>query len=311
MGGNSNIAILGALASNIAVAVTKFIAASVTGSSAMVSEGIHSLVDAGNTLLLYFGAKRTERPPSMLHPFGYGKEIYFYTLIVAISLFAIGGGMSVYEGIQHILNPEPIEDPTWNYIVLGFSTIFTAISWIIAFKEFNKNNTEGNESVWQAVRKSKDPGIFAILFEDTADLLGLLVAFIGVLLGHLLHNPYIDGVASIIIGLILITTSLLLAKESKGLLIGESADGDLVNDIIKITESDASVLYVKPPLTMHMGPNDIILALGINFNKDLNAEEIASAIDRIEHSIRQKYPQIKKIFVEAKSICVFKSQINH
>lgn len=304
--GSSNKAIISALVSNIAIAAVKFIAAGITGSSAMISEGIHSLVDAGNTLLLLTGNRRSLKAPSAIHPFGYGKEIYFWTLVVAISLFAIGGGMSIYEGIVHISNPEHIEDPFWNYIVLGFSLIFTGISWIVAFKEFKRDTNE--KGVWKAVRASKDPAIFAVLFEDTADLLGILVAFIGVFLGHMLHEPVIDGIASIVIGIILTSTSLMLAYESKGLLIGESADPELLTRVTEITRLDKAVSDVRPPLTMHLGPHDILLALGINFDKDLTSGEVATAIDRIEKEIRAEFPEVKKIFIEAKSVSYFRER---
>ena len=303
--GSSSIAIISALVSNLAVAVTKFIAASYTGSSAMISEGIHSLVDAANTLLLLIGSKRSQRAPSIKHPFGYGKEIYFWTLVVAISLFAIGGGMSIYEGIDHLTNPQQLQDPTWNYIVLGLSLIFTGISWVVAFREFSKTRKE--KTVWAALRSSKDPGVFAILFEDTADVAGIVVAFIGVYVGHMLENPYIDGIAAIVIGAMLIITSFMLVYQSKRLLIGESADPELIRQVVDISQADPAVDMVKPPLTMHLGPNDILLALGINFNKELNSGEVAAAIDRIEKAIRDKYPEVKKIFIEAKSITYFKN----
>lgn len=302
---SSNIAILGALASNLAVAATKFIAAYFTRSSAMVSEGIHSLVDAANTLLILIGSKRSTKLPTAKHPFGYGKEIYFWTLVVSISLFAIGGGMAIYEGIEHMLHPEPLQDAFWNYIVLGFSLVFTAISWVLAFKEFSK--TKGEKSLLKAITDSKDPGVFAILFEDTADLLGLVIAFIGVYLGHKLNNPYIDGASSVLIGLILAFTSFMLAYESKGLLIGESADPLMIENIRKIALLEPSVEMVKTPVTMHMGPQDIILALGVSFKKELNAESVAEAIDRIEVSIRTIYPEVKKIYIEAKSLTYFMS----
>jgi divalent metal cation (Fe/Co/Zn/Cd) transporter len=212
--------------------------------------------------------------------------------------------MSVYEGIHHITDPEPLVDPTWNYVVLAFSLVFTGISWIIAFREFVKIKT--HKGIWESVRHSKDPGIFAVLFEDTADILGLLIAFLGVFLGHTLNNPYIDGVASILIGLILTGTSFMLAYECKGLLIGESASDELLQKVVKITEADPSVITVKPPLTMHMGPYDILVALGINFDKDLRSSEVAAAIDRIEKAIRDENPEIKKIFIEAKSITYFR-----
>lgn len=296
-------AIIGALASNVAIAVVKFIAAAITGSSAMISEGIHSLVDSANTLLLLFGLHRSNKSPNAKHPFGYGKELYFWTLVVATSLFAIGGGMSIYEGVEHMQHPEPLTDPTWNYIVLGAALVFSSISFVIAYRAF-KNGNEG-KSVWKAIQDSKDPGTFAILFEDSADILGLFVAFLGVYFGHALQNPYIDGAASIIIGIILCTTSFFLAYETKGLLIGESADPEVLKQITALTLSDAAVDYVKPPLTMHIGATSILLALGINFKKELSAEQVAEAIDRIEVSIRKAYPDVQRIYIEAKSFAYF------
>jgi len=300
---DSRIAIIGALASNLGIAVVKFIAAAYTGSSAMVSEGIHSLVDSANTMLLLFGLHRSNKAPSPEHPFGYGKELYFWTLVVATSLFAIGGGMSIYEGIEHMHHPEPLTDPTWNYIVLGIALVFSTISFVIAYREFQKSNT--GKSVWKAVKDSKDPGTFAILFEDSADILGLFVAFLGVYFGHALENPYIDGAASIVIGLILAVTSFVLASETKGLLIGEAADPEILKQITALALKDEAVDYVKSPLTMHIGANSILLALGISFKNDLTAEQIAIAIDRIEVDIRTQFPDVKRIYIEAKSITYF------
>jgi cation diffusion facilitator family transporter len=298
--GSSSTAILGGLASNLAIAAIKFIAASFTGSSAMISEGIHSVVDSLNMILLLMGNNRSQKAANAMHPFGYGKEIYFWTLVVATSLFAAGGGMSMYEGITHIIDPEPLTDPIWNYIVLGSSLIFTGASWFLAFKEFSR--TQIKKNIWQAVKESKDPATFTVLFEDTADILGLLVAFIGVYHGHKLNNPYIDGGASVVIGLILITTSLMLAYECRGLIIGESADVSVIESIKRITAADAAVEGVYPPLTMHMGPLDVLLALGINFKDELTAKDIAIAIDRIEKELRTSHPEIKRIYIEAKSI---------
>lgn len=298
--GSSPLALLGGLASNLAIAAIKFIAAAYTGSSAMISEGIHSMVDSLNMILLLMGNKRSQRAANSMHPFGYGKEIYFWTLVVATSLFAAGGGMSIYEGITHIIDPEPLTDPIWNYIVLGASLVFTGASWVLAFREFSR--TQLKRSLWQAVRDSKDPATFTVLFEDTADILGLVVAFVGVYLGHTLNNPYIDGGASVLIGLILITTSLMLAYECRGLIIGESADISVIEDIKTITSADAAVEGIYPPLTMHMGPQDILLALGINFKNELTAKEVAIAIDRIEKNLRAAHPEIQRIYIEAKSI---------
>jgi cation diffusion facilitator family transporter len=295
--------IIGALVANVSVATVKFIAAAITGSSAMLSEGIHSVVDSINVMLILFGHKRSQMPPSDKHPFGYGMEIYFWTLVVAISLFAVGGGMAIYEGIVHIQNPEPLENPMWNYIVLGAAIVFNGVSWWIAFKEFSKSRKE--KSLWSSISNSKDPAVFAILFEDTADILGVIVAFLGVYLGHQLQDPRIDGFASIVIGLILCVTSAMLAYESKSLLIGESADSPILQDIVKLCSEDASVVNVRTPLSMHLGPQDIMLALGIRFSEKLSSDEVALAINRIEHQIKQKYPEVKRIFIEAKDISSF------
>ncbi|MEO0849158.1 MAG: cation diffusion facilitator family transporter, partial [Cyanobacteria bacterium J06648_1] len=221
MSGSAKKTIYAAMAANFAIAITKFVAASITGSSAMLSEGIHSVVDTGNELLLLWGLRLSKQPADDSHPFGYGQELYFWTLIVALFIFAIGGGMSIYEGIVHVNHPEPLSDPRWNYGVLGFAVIFEGYSWNVALQEFLRS--KGEESFWRAIRASKDPTIFTILFEDTAALIGLFVAFLGVLGGHLLNNVYLDGVASIIIGVILCGVDLLLATESKDLLIGEGA----------------------------------------------------------------------------------------
>jgi cation diffusion facilitator family transporter len=198
---SSKRAVYAAIAGNLAIAITKFIAAFITGSSAMLSEGIHSVVDTGNGLLLLFGIRKARKPADISHPFGHGKELYFWTLIVAILIFAVGGGMSVYEGISHINHPAQLRDPLWNYLVLGSALIFEGLSWGIALKEFRK--TQGRMSMWKAVRASKDPTTFTVLFEDSAAMLGLLVAFLGVFFSHRLNNTYLDGVASIIIGVIL------------------------------------------------------------------------------------------------------------
>lgn len=299
----SSLSIIGALAANILVAIVKFIAAAITGSSAMISEGIHSVVDSINVMLLLYGHKRSQLPASDKHPFGHGMEIYFWTLVVAISLFAIGGGMAIYEGITHIQHPEQLEDPIWNYAVLGAAIVFNGASWVIAFNEFNKTKKE--KSLWKAIHNSKDPSTFAILFEDTADILGLIVAFLGVYLGHLYQDPRIDGFASIIIGVILTVTSIMLAYESKGLLIGESADAPLLNDVLAVCNEDPAVDKVRTPLSMHMGPSDILLALGIHFKDSLTAAEVAESINRLESAIRLKFPEVKRIFIEAKDITSF------
>ena len=300
MSGSAKKTIYAAMAANGAIALTKFFAASITGSSAMLSEGIHSVVDTGNELLLLLGIKLSKRPADDSHPFGYGQELYFWTLIVSLFIFAIGGGMSIYEGINHLQHPEPLSDPFWNYMVLGFAVLFEGYSWNIALQEFLANKKE--DSFWTAIRASKDPTIFTILFEDTAALIGLFVAFVGVFCGHLFGNVYLDGVASIVIGVILCGVALLLAAESKGLLIGEGADAETVASIRKITNEDRAVEKVLRVLTLHFGPQEILLNLEIEFIEDLETEELALAVERLESSINSQHPDIENIFIEAKSI---------
>lgn len=300
MSGSAKKTIYAAMGANFAIAVTKFFAASVTGSSAMLSEGIHSVVDTGNELLLLLGIKLSKKPADDSHPFGYGQELYFWTLIVSLFIFAIGGGMSIYEGINHVRHPEPLSDPFWSYVVLGLAVVFEGYSWNVALQEFLTTKQEGN--FWDAIRASKDPTIFTILFEDTAALIGLFVAFLGVFSGHLLGNVYLDGVASIVIGIILCGVALLLAMESKGLLIGEGADAQTVAGIRKITNDDPAVDQVLKVLTLHFGPQEILLNLEIEFTEGLATEELAIAIERLEKSINTQYSEVKNIFIEAKSI---------
>ena len=300
MSGSAKKTIYAAMAANFAIAVTKFIAASFTGSSAMLSEGIHSVVDTGNELLLLLGLRLSQKPADDSHPFGYGQELYFWTLIVALFIFSIGGGMSVYEGIDHIRHPEPLTDPRWNYVVLGLAVIFEGYSWNIALQQFLASKKE--DSLWTAIRASKDPIVFTVLFEDTAALVGLLVAFIGVFSGHLLGNVYLDGVASIVIGVILCGVAILLASESKGLLIGEGATAETVASIREITNSDPAVDKVVKVLTLHFGPQEILLNLEIKFVQDLATEELAIAVERLENSISSQHSEIQNIFIEAKSI---------
>jgi len=308
MSGSAKKTIYAAMAANFAIAIIKFIAASITGSSAMLSEGIHSVVDTGNELLLLLGIRLSKKPADDSHPFGYGQELYFWTLIVALFIFAIGGGMSIYEGINHVRHPEPLTDPFWNYVVLGLAVIFEGYSWNVALQAFLAN--KGQDSFWKAIRASKDPTIFTILFEDTAALIGLLVAFLGVLSGHLLGNVYLDGIASIVIGIILCGVAILLASESKGLLIGEGASSETVASIRQITNDDPAVAKVIKILTLHFGPEEILLNLEIEFVEELETEELAIAVERLESSISSLHSEVQNIFIEAKSITASRKALN-
>jgi cation diffusion facilitator family transporter len=297
---SSRLVILAAIAANLGVAAIKFVAAAFSGSSAMLSEGIHSLVDTGNGLLLLLGLRLSQRPPDEEHPFGHGLELYFWTLIVAILIFAVGGGMSIYHGVLHLLDPSLPRDPTWNYVVLGAATLFEGAAWFVALKGFL--TVKGRWGFWQAIHRSKDPTTFMVLVEDSAALLGLLVAFLSLLLGQLLGNPYLDGVASILIGLILAVVAGVLAYESRGLLIGESASPETVASIRALAEADSAVERVRRPLTMHFGPDQILLNLDVQFKSGLSAAEVEAAVDRLEEAIRRKHPQVKRIFLEAEAI---------
>jgi len=296
----SKTAIYAAILGNFAIAVTKFSAAAFTGSSAMLTEGIHSLVDTGNGGLLLVGIGKSKKPADAAHPFGYGKELYFWTLIVAMLIFGVGGGVSIYEGILHLLHPNPLEDPFWNYVVLGIAIVFEAIVFMIAFKQFQA--LKGEESTWQAIRRSKDPTTFTVLFEDAAAMLGLIAATVGIFLGHQFNNPYFDGAASIVIGLILATVAFFIGYESKGLLVGEGADAATLQSIKKLAESDPTVTNVERPLTMYFGPHTVLLTMDVEFRDNLSGAERDAAVQRLEKVIREKHHDINHIFIEAKSL---------
>ncbi|MGH7848276.1 MAG: cation diffusion facilitator family transporter [Candidatus Binatia bacterium] len=293
-------AIFAAIAGNLVIAISKFVAAGFTGSSAMISEGIHSLVDTGNGGLLLLGIRMSQKPADATHPFGYGKELYFWTLIVAVLIFGVGGGVSTYEGILHLLHPNLLEDPTWSYVVLALAIVFEGIVFTVALKEFRK--IKGEKSTWQEIRTSKDPTTFTVLFEDSAAMLGLLAALAGIYLAHRFNNPYFDGAASIVIGVILASVAVFLAYESKGLLVGEGADPETLASIKAVAESDSAVEKVNRPLTMHFGPHTVLLSMDVQFRKGMSCMEIESAVGRLEEIIRSKHQDIKHIFIEAQSI---------
>jgi len=299
MAGSSKKVIFAALAGNGLIALTKFIAAFLTGSSAMFSEGIHSVVDTGNQMLLLHGIRKASKPADERFPFGHGKEIYFWSFAVAILIFAVGSGVSLYEGVIHTLRPRPIEDPMVNYIVLGFALLFEGMSWYFAMNEFSR--AKGKWGYLEAVHRGKDPTIFVVLFEDSAAMIGIVVAFLGVLLSHLTGSNYFDGIASIIIGLILGGTAIWLAYETKGLLIGESANTSVVEGVKDILRGYDGIDHVNEVLTMHMGPNFILANISIDFRDDIQAGELERMISRLDQQIKQTFPNIKRIFIEAES----------
>jgi cation diffusion facilitator family transporter len=291
--------VLAALAGNSLIAVTKFAAAALTGSSAMLSEAIHSLVDTGNQGLLLYGIKRSERPADGTHPFGYGMELYFWTFVVAILIFAVGAGVSIYEGVNKLFEPHPVTDTFINYIVLGIAMVFEAGAWWIAFKAFRL--TKGTLGYLEAVRVSKDPAIFTVLFEDSAAMLGLVVAFVGIALGEALDEPLLDGAASIVIGVILAGVAAVLAYESKGLLIGEGASAEVTDGIGRIVGEQSGIERLNELLTMHLGPEDVLLNLSLDFSDNLSSGDVEAAITAMEGRIKETYPQITRVFIEAQN----------
>lgn len=291
--------IYAALVGNFAISVTKFGAGFFTGSSAMITEGVHSLVDTGNQVLLLYGLKSSARPADKEHPFGYGMELYFWTFLVAILIFAVGSGISIYEGIQKTLHPHEVTNVYVNYIVLGVSIVFEFFVWRIALIEMLK--LKGDRSLLRAVQDSKDPTVFTVLFEDTAAMLGLIIALVGIFLADVLDMPVLDGVASIGIGIVLAATALFLAYECKSLLTGEGASRETLKDIHKILEAEKSILHVNEVLTLHLGPNNLLVAISLDFVSSVNADTIEETVTELEAKIAAITPEVDRIFIEAQS----------
>jgi cation diffusion facilitator family transporter len=291
--------ILAALIGNFLIALTKFFAFFVTKSSAMLSEGVHSVVDTGNQVLLLYGLHRAKRPADEQFPFGHGKEIYFWGFVVAITIFTVGAGVSIYKGVHHILHPVPIISPTINYIVLACAFVFEGAAWYFALTEFAK--VKGKWGYFEAVQRGKDPSMFVVLFEDSAAMLGIIAAFVGILLSQITGNYVFDGIASVVIGLILAGTAAWLAYEIKGLLIGESARPGIVKGVKEIAKSYPKIKHVNEVLTLHMGPEFILLNLSVDFADSLLAGDVEDTVSRLDRQIKQTYPKIKRVFVEAEA----------
>jgi cation diffusion facilitator family transporter len=298
-----------ALIGNLLIAVTKFVAATLTGSSAMLSEGVHSLVDTGNELLLLYGLKRAARPPDHSHPLGHGRELYFWSFIVALLVFALGAGVSFYEGVSHILNPHPIEEVSTIYVVLGLSFVFEGITWGIALKQFRAE--KGRLGYVAAVRRSKDPTTFTVLFEDSAALLGLAIAFAGIFAAERLGWPELDGVASLGIGAVLAATAIFLARESKGLLIGEPALPKVQEAILETVRRDPAVQHANGVLTVHLGPDQVVAAVSAEFEDELTAPEIEACIERLEDAVKREHPQVVTLFIKPQSAGTWAARRRH
>jgi len=295
----SRIAIYGAIAANVAIAVTKFAVAGITGSSAMLSEGIHSAVDTCNGVLLLLGLRLSHRPATPEHPFGYGKELYFWSLIVAVLIFGLGGGVSLYEGLQHIRHPEPMRDPHWNYIVLGVAGVFEGASFVIALRRFLSQ--AGNVPFWEALHRSKDPTTYTVLAEDSAALMGLVIAAVGIAASQRFAMPELDGAASVMIGVLLAGVAVVLILESRSLLIGEGIRPETARTIRDIALKQPTVRDVGRVLSMYIGPDDVLVTMDLDFADGTAAADAAAAVATVERQVRERYPMIKRLFIEAGS----------
>ena len=294
-----NLVLYGALAANLGIAIAKFVAAAISGSSSMLTEGVHSLVDSGNQLLLLHGQRRARRPADRIHPFGYGRELYFWAFVVAILIFALGSGVSIYEGVLHIQEPEPLRNPLINYAVLAVALVLEGSSWTIAMRAFNKKR--GSMSWWQAFRQSKDPATFIVLFEDSAALAGLLIAGVGVWASTHFDDPRLDGIASVLIGLLLAGVAIVLAREAKGLLIGESADPALVSKVRALLEGRQGIQAVNHVRTIHTAPNAVFAAISADFADELSMGEAEVLIAEIEEALTRAIPQLTSVYIRPES----------
>jgi cation diffusion facilitator family transporter len=284
-----------ALLANLGIAASKFVAAFITGSSAMLTEGVHSVVDSTNQLLLMWGRRAAKRPPDKKHPFGYGRELYFWSFVVAVLVFSLGAGVSVYEGIIHIAHPEPAVSPVIAYVVLLVAFLLEGWSTLEAFGDFKK--AKADLSWWKAVRQSKDPPAFIVLLENGAAMAGIIAAALGLLLAQLTHDPFYDGAASVVIGVILGLTAMLLAYESKGLLIGEAADPVLVKSLRELACSQPGVVGVGHVLTVHSSPDQITVMMNVDFRDDMLAGEVERIVCRVEKDAQKRWPAVRRLFV--------------
>ena len=296
MAAGSTRVVIAALLGNAAIAATKYVAAALTGSSAMFAEAVHSTVDTGNQALLLFGMHRGARPADARHPFGHGMEIYFWAFVVAILLFGLGAGVSFYEGVHKLANPEPLRNVVWNYVVIGLAIVFEAGAWLVAWREFDR--VRGKLPVLRAVRQSKDPALFTVLFEDTAALAGLVAALVGVFAADRLGLLWADGAATLVIGAIFATAALLLAIETKSLLIGEAASPALVEDVIGVAGRAGFVEAVNEVRTMHFGPADVLVNLSVDARDHLTAGVVEAGVSALEAEIKARHREVSRVFIE-------------
>ena len=292
---------------NLLVAVTKFVAAGFTHSSAMLSEAVHSVVDTLNQVVMLYGLRRASRPADPGHPLGYGRELYFWSFVVAVLIFAIGAGVSVYEGIRHVMDPEPMQNPWVNYLVLGLAGLIEFGSWTVAMREFNRQR--GDQGYFEAAEKTKDPSTLTLLLEDSAALIGIAIALVGTAASQLLGMPILDGVASILIGLLLGVVSMFLARESKRLLIGEPARRGLVEAIKRCAQAQEGVANVNGLLTIHLAPRQVVCALSIEFEDALQVPSLEKAVEEMEARIRQSHPEVTLLFVKPQRAAAYRAGV--
>jgi cation diffusion facilitator family transporter len=294
--GESRLAIIASIVANVAIAITKLVVAWIAHSTAMLAEGVHSLSNCFDGGLLLLGQHRARKPPDEAHPFGHGREVYFWSLIVAIVFFALGAGVAIYEGVRHVLNPDPLGDPKWSYIVLGASAVFDGGSFVIGFRQFRRE-ARGRSS-WMLVRRSKNPALFSVVLEDTADLIGLALAFLGIFLGHALRMPRLDGAASIAIGLVIGAIALVLLVETHGLLIGEPARADLMAAVRERAAREPGVARVAGSSSLHIGPNEIVVVLDLVFVPGAGAADVMRGAAAIREDLRREHPDVSRVLFE-------------
>jgi cation diffusion facilitator family transporter len=299
---STNLAVWAALAGNVLVAAAKFVAAAVTGSAAMLSEAVHSVVDTVNELLLLYGIARSARPADRVHPLGYGRELYFWSFVVALLIFALGAGVSTYEGVDHLLHPVPLEHPVVNFVVLGVSLAFEGASLLVGIRAFHASKR--SLSWWEAFRRSKDPPTFIVIFEDSAAIFGLFAAAGGTAATLLTGDSRWDGAASLVIAVLLAAVAGLLARESKELLIGERADPALSEAILRIAAGITGVCRANSIMTVQLAPDNVIATVSLDFFDNLRAPDIERAVVELEVRIRSAYPQGSALFVKPQSVVV-------
>jgi cation diffusion facilitator family transporter len=292
---HDNRTLLIAFGANLGIAASKFVAAAITGSSAMLTEGVHSVVDSTNQLLLIWGRRQSRKPADKYHPFGYGRELYFWSFVVAVLVFALGAGVSIYEGILHIMAPEEAVSPLIAYVVLLFAFLLEGWSTLAAFREFKA--AKGGLGWFAAIKRSKDPPTFIVLLENGAAMAGIIAAALGVFLSQLTGNPFFDGAASVVIGVILGFTALLLARESKGLLIGEAADPELVDGLRALVAGKPGVVGVGHVMTVHSAPDQVTVMISVDFRDDMRAGEVERIVDETERDARSRWPIVRRLFI--------------